>query len=581
MTDFLEIALACIARGWYVFPCKPRTKEPRIAGGFKSASNNEQQVRAWWAQWPNANVAIATGASGLTVLDLDHGINSVEDVIYFLYGHDLPRTYAVRTGRRDSFGVQLYYSGGDIKSIAWEMHAGAVSGDVRSSSGYVMAAGCIHPDSGEAYEVLWDDNVNPTPAFVRGLKAKPLPGTEGGKNASVVDDGGLIADHRNVHMISLLGRKRVEGADDDALRAYALQVNETRMVPPLDEDELERLIANACNFPLPEAEPEIILGGKVVGTAPNESAEPVDWRTRYLTYERVRDARPIEFLIRGFLALDSITALAAPVGQRKSLIALNVAHALCTGEKLFDYFEVEKRPGRVIYLCPEMGLSSFSTRLKQIGLASHVGEMLFCQTMDEESVKLADLDEELPGGVVIIDTLTRFVEGDQNSSEDMSRFAKVVFGLKRRGATVLLLHHSVKGASQALTLDSAMRGSTELAAFVTCCWATRLKDPDDPYNSPSVLVNVKQRDFESKPFEVTSGPDCRLHITGEPGMIAEIKSQADADAEKVLAAILKDSPKLGINKIQEALRAAGHKKGVKWVTRARAATLGTGVALSA
>src|SRR5205807_4986800 len=88
---------------------------------------------------------------------------------------------------------------------------------------------------------------------------------------------------------------------------------------------------------------------------------PKDWRERYLTFERVRDAKPVEFLIDGFLALDSITALAAPVGQRKSLIALNVAHALCAGEPLFDYFKVARQPSRVIYLCPEMGLSSFAT----------------------------------------------------------------------------------------------------------------------------------------------------------------------------------------------------------------------------
>jgi hypothetical protein len=125
-----------------------------------------------------------------------------------------------------------------------------------------------------------------------------------------------------------------------------------------------------------------------------------------------------------------------------------------------------------------------------------------------------------------------------------------------------------------------MRGSTELAAFVTSCWATKLLDPDEPYQSPSRLANVKQRDFESKPFDVKSGTDCRLHIIGEPGQITESKNKADADAEAVLAAILKESPKLGINKLQEALRAAGHKKGAKWVTKVRAAILGTGVTLS-
>ena len=202
--------------------------------------------------------------------------------------------------------------------------------------------------------------------------------------------------------------------------------------------------------------------------------------------------------------------------------------------------------------------------------------------MDDHSVKLCELSDELPGAVVIIDTLTRFVEGDQNSSEDMARFAQEVFRLKRFGATVLLLHHSIKGASGGpLSLDSAMRGSSELAAFVTSCWATRLKDPDDPYNSPSLLANVKQRDFESKPFEVISDATCRLHIVGEPGQIAEIKSKKDAKAEQVIAALLKDSPKLGINKLQAAPRDAGHKRGVKWVTKARAAVLGTGVTMSA
>jgi hypothetical protein len=271
------------------------------------------------------------------------------------------------------------------------------------------------------------------------------------------------------------------------------------------------------------------------------------------------------------------------VGQRKTLIALNVAHSLCTGEPLFGYFKVLKRPERVIYLCPEMGLSSFSTRLKRIGLLDYVGTTLFFQTMDDISIKLCDLDGELPGSVVIVDTLTRFVDGDQNSSEDMSKFAREVFRVKRAGATVLLLHHSVKGAgnSNALTLDSAMRGSTEIAAFVTSCWATRLIDPDAPYQSPSLLVNVKQRDFESKPFEVTSGQDCRLHIVGEPGQIQEIKKQKDVDAEKVLAALLKESPDMGINKLRETLKEAGIRKGAKWVTQKRAELAGAGVSVTA
>jgi hypothetical protein len=210
------------------------------------------------------------------------------------------------------------------------------------------------------------------------------------------------------------------------------------------EDELERLIANACKFPVPEPEPQVTLGGRVAGE-PEPPKEPVDWRTRYLTFEKVRYAKPTEFLIDGFLAVGSITALAAPVAQRKSLIALNVAHALCTGEPLFGHFAVTQRPTRVVYLCPKMGIASFSTRLKQIGLDGCVGDTLFCQTMDEDRISLADLNDELPRAVVIIDTLTRFVEGDQNSSEAMAKFADVFFSLKRQDATVLFVASQHQG----------------------------------------------------------------------------------------------------------------------------------------
>jgi hypothetical protein len=573
--NLLDTALSYAARGWHVFPCKPSSKEPATPHGHKDATLDEAQIRAWWTKSPDANVAIATGPSGLTVLDCDHGIADEAALQAFCRERGLPETYAVRTGRRPEFGVQLYFAGEGVRSIPWD--DGPASGDIRGATGYVMAAGSVHP-SGEAYAVIADAPIAPVPNYVRALRAAPktLPG--GGTNPAVEDDGGPITEHRNVHMISLLGRRRGEGADDDQIREYAIQVNEERMTPPLDEEELERLITNACKFPVPEAAPEVTLGGKLA--KPSIPDEPVDWRTRYLTFEKIRDAKPTEFLIQGFLALGSITALAAPVAQRKSLIAMNVAHALCTGEPLFDYFEVVRKPERVVYLCPEMGLASFSTRLKQIGLAECVGDTLFCQTMDEDRVSLADLDEELPGAVVIIDTLTRFVDGDQNSSEAMSKFADVIFGLKRKGATVLLLHHSVKGAAGGLTLDSAMRGSTELAAFVTCCWATRLKDPDDPYHSPSLLVNVKQRDFESKPFEVVGDETCRMHIVGEPGSVATLKTKSDAAALAMVAQIVRDNPGLGIGKVRAKLSEAGVKKGTQWVSAAVAEALKTGVRMS-
>jgi hypothetical protein len=578
VSTFLDIALDHVARGWHVFPCSPKSKKPLIEGGEKwaNASNDEAKIREWWTKWPDANVAVAGNGSGLAVLDVDHGLADVAAWRAWCERNGIRETYTVRTGRRPEFGAQMYFAGAVPDVGLWQLDG--CEGQIKSLGGYVMAAGCIHPDSGERYEVICNAPLAPIPDAVRQLKK---PAVAQSNNSKVPKTAWSLpvyqGQNRTGFLLEQTGAMRNLGCGKDAILARMIELNEDPEIiaEPVDYERLESTAANCAKFPIPEVPPIVELGREP------EEKKVTDWRERYLTFERVRDAKPVEFLIEGFLALDSITALAAPVGQRKSLIALNVAHALCTGEPLFAYFQVAKRPSRVVYLCPEMGLSSFSTRLKQIGLDSHIGQTLFCQTMDDDSIKLTELDEELPGAVVIVDTLTRFVDGDQNSSEDMSRFAKVVFGLKRRGATIVLLHHSIKGTANApLTLDSAMRGSTELAAFVTCCWATRLQNPDEPYNSPSLLVNVKQRDFESKPFEASCDKTCRMQIIGEPGQLVELKSKADADAHAALTAILKQDPKMGIKKLMAALKDAGHGKGQKWVSKARGAILGTGVTLT-
>jgi len=246
--NLLDIALDCRARGWHVFPCKPKAKEPLIRGGFHAATNDEVLVREWWTKWPDANVGIATGASGLTVLDIDTGILGPEHLGAFT-ANGLPETYTVRTGRRPGFGVQLYYRGGDLKSVPWS-HEG-VSGDVRSATGYVMAAGCHHP-SGAFYEALVDAPIAETPEFVRSLRSAV-------SDKVMIEDGPITA-WRNETLVRILGKFRDGGADNDDIRTKALKINESRMVPPLDEAELEHIIDNACKWSVGEPEAQVVIG---------------------------------------------------------------------------------------------------------------------------------------------------------------------------------------------------------------------------------------------------------------------------------------------------------------------------------
>lgn len=72
--DLLAAALDYAARGWPVFPCHPMTKQPLVKKGFKEATTDAAQIRAWWAKWPNALIACPTGAAiGAFIVDLDIG----------------------------------------------------------------------------------------------------------------------------------------------------------------------------------------------------------------------------------------------------------------------------------------------------------------------------------------------------------------------------------------------------------------------------------------------------------------------------------------------------------------------------
>jgi len=285
-----------------------------------------------------------------------------------------------------------------------------------------------------------------------------------------------------------------------------------------------------------------------------------------------------------------VTAIAAPVRERKSLIALNIVHALLAGEKLFDHFEVVRKPDRVLYLCPEVSLGPFTDRIKKIGLMDYVGQTFFYRTLSADghlSLASPELHQALPGSVVVLDTAIRFLEGDENSSQDVRAFADSIFCLLRDGAeAVILLHHSPKNNGDTMTLENAMRGSGDMGAFLACCWGTRLQDPNKPYESASFLSNLKQRDFQSQDFEVTCAEDCRMRVVGDPSMRAVTLqprkgNKGNKDGKDDAAeAVIKANPGMPIRKLQDIMSAFGIQRGTTWIGRVRARINGTGVTVS-
>lgn len=154
-SDHLLKAALWYARtyGWPVFPCKPGGKDPLTRRGFKDASTDPEQIRAWWRRWPSANLGIATGAPGPVVIDIDppHGGET------WLDAQD-PALLATLTAASGGGGWHKYYlapGGVAVPSTVGRLAPGI---DTRGAGGYIIAPPSLHP-SGALYR--WSDAWGP------------------------------------------------------------------------------------------------------------------------------------------------------------------------------------------------------------------------------------------------------------------------------------------------------------------------------------------------------------------------------------------------------------------------------------
>lgn len=154
--DLLTAALRYAEMGIPVFPLQERGKKPIVPGGFKSASIDPDQIRAWWSQNPAANIGIPTGgSSGFAVLDIDPRHGGGESLASLLdrFGNDDIETPMVHTG---GDGTHFYFRHPDDESVPCRTHLAGFRGvDLKASGGYVVAPPSIH-ESGGRYE--WDRN---------------------------------------------------------------------------------------------------------------------------------------------------------------------------------------------------------------------------------------------------------------------------------------------------------------------------------------------------------------------------------------------------------------------------------------
>jgi Bifunctional DNA primase/polymerase, N-terminal len=196
-------ALHCAARGWHIFPITPGAKKPPAIDRWETrASTDPDQIHRWWRTIP-FTVGIATGPSGLVVVDLDtlkpsealpaqwaaRGIGSSVAVLRSLarqHGTSITPTFTVST---PSGGWHLYYTAPAGAPLRNTQGVIGRKIDTRAHGGYVVAPGCPVPPS--AYELIDDRGPTELPHWLhQALTPKPPPALSAPAVAATINASG-------------------------------------------------------------------------------------------------------------------------------------------------------------------------------------------------------------------------------------------------------------------------------------------------------------------------------------------------------------------------------------------------------
>jgi hypothetical protein len=440
--SLLDAALAYAERGWRVCPlyepspsgmcscgrpdCNSPGKHPRTRHGLKDATTDEACIHTWWSDWPDANIAIATGQdSGLLVLDVDRP--------EILNGWQSD-TLAAETGK----GRHFYFSlnGEAVKNSVGKLGDGL---DLRGDGGYVVAPPSRHA-SGVTY--TWrnfEREPQPAPAWI--IQSNPIP--EG---------------QRNEMLFRIASAMRGTGKDLYDILGELDLVNSIRCVPPLPHKEVRTIAESAMRY-----EPDGRRQDQCVIEAISVAGMP-------LPALLARPRQEPDWIIPGLLKRNNTMFIVGePKMACKSWLLANLAWDLSEGKPVWGiqhskkgYIFVPKRQMRIVYFSQEDAEDDFQDRAELITATGRQPNENFWfvpknlqMTLDSDSgAKLVEAEltaaaKAGPIDLVILDPLRRVLQGDESNSEKIAQiWRKLNDWGDAFNCSFIVAHHVVKPPRQ-------------------------------------------------------------------------------------------------------------------------------------
>lgn len=267
-----EAAVRIAGAGVPVFPCVPLAKRPLTEHGFRDATTDVVRVSAWWGRWPDANVAIPTGAvSGFDVVDVDRKPAVGSGFAAFARAHRAGLAGGfVAVVRTPSGGMHAYYPADpDRPQSSWQVARARV--DFRGTGGYVLVPPSIVTtiSNGDSPYVLTHTGQEPPrPVNAAALREflDPRPPTRAPRRA------GVVRDVDAVRLAAWVGTL-VEGERNQGVFWAACRLAEAG-TPPVETHAALAPAAEGIGLGPREVASTIRSAYRITTTAPARSTEP-------------------------------------------------------------------------------------------------------------------------------------------------------------------------------------------------------------------------------------------------------------------------------------------------------------------
>lgn len=471
--------------GWKIFPVtKNQAKPPLVKSWEQIATNDPDQIKAWETRFPGCNWAVATGPSGICILDVDkkHGKDGRRTLTSLaLDGDDIPHT---RTHRTPTGGLHYIFSG-TTRSTVETLGRGL---DTRSIGGYALLPGSTRVEG--PYTVEANTTPVPIPPWMADRLAKAREKSEN-TDIPVID---LDKPSNIAAAASFLSScpAAVEGEGGDALTyKTAAQVRDTfslsesatvdlmlqyynpRCSPPWSPEELQQKVANAHAYARHapgESSPEYVFQEQQSAEPSVMTLAPTSADRGEISVYSIADifdtpGKPRSWLLHSRLCKTFLTLTFAAPGVGKSGFTILEALAVASGKEVCG-FPVSVKKGKVLIYNLEDSISEMRDKIvsicKALGLkkkdvaglhlASGQDRALCLVKQDRQRTYLTKDIEYLEAlitkhkyDLVILDPLAYIHQVVENDNTAMATVGRILTALaQRHNCAINVVHHSRK-----------------------------------------------------------------------------------------------------------------------------------------